>query len=165
MTLSPGLLVASSDHPTAPHADHAAPANAAAAARRSVRTWWVAAALAVGAWAGTAALQPAHAGNVAWSIGLQTPGAVVHLANAPQPYVVVRPPVYAVAPPVVVYDPWARPAPVYQPYYAPPAPRHSGWSGHRGQWKEQHGRWQGHGGHGHGQPRYQSQQRGWDQRR
>ena len=66
----------------------------------------------------------AHAGNVYWSIGIQTPpvATVISSGQVYQPY---YPPTY-VAPPVVYQAPPAyyQPAPVYyQPapvYYAPP---------------------------------------------
>lgn len=70
--------------------------------------------LAAGAWVATAAWNPAHAGDVYWSVGVNGPGVVVGASNAPT--VVYRPPAYYYPPgPVVV-------APGYGHYHRPPPP-------------------------------------------
>jgi hypothetical protein len=98
----------------------------------------VAVGLALLAWAASAALHAAHAGELVWSVGVQAPGAVFQVANAPPPMVVVRPPMYAtsstyvMAPPVVMVDQWGNP--VRQGYIAQPAPSRpweGGWEGGR----------------------------------
>lgn len=75
------------------------------------------AALAAGGWALSTAATPAHAGDVYWSVGVDSPGVSVGVSNAPPPprVVVVRPrPVYVEPAPVVVYsDYYPRPRPVY----------------------------------------------------
>ncbi len=68
--------------------------------------------------AGLLSVANAQASDVYWSIGVQSPGAVVTLANAPR--VVYASPVMVV------------PAPMY----------HTGWPpGHRKHWKKHHRRW------------------------
>ncbi|WP_197508846.1 hypothetical protein [Hydrogenophaga crassostreae] len=72
------------------------------------------AALAAGGWALSTAATPAHAGDVYWSVGVDSPGVSVGVSNAPPPRVVVRPrPVYVERAPVVVYSDHRRPRPVY----------------------------------------------------
>ncbi len=100
--------------------------------------------LAAGAWALSSLGSTAHArGDVHWSIGVNTPGVVVGVSNAP--------PVYY-APPPVYYAPrpiYYVPRPIYHVpppvYYAPrpiyrsgwgPAPR---WEGHRHGHHHKHG--------------------------
>lgn len=63
-------------------------------------------------------LQPAHAGQVNWSVGLSSPGAVVNVGNQPPiyygpPQVVYGPPQVVYPPPRVVYAP--PPQVVYRP--------------------------------------------------
>lgn len=168
MNFSPSLLVdctPSFSFRRVPTAHHSVPQPPASRPAR----WWAVAALAVLAWAGTAAWQVARAGELVWSIGVQAPGAAVHVANAPPPMVVVRPPVYAVAPPVVVYDGWGRPAP-YSYYAPPPPPPRHGWHGrghghHRHHWQEYHGGWdQPRGSHRGHDPRFQGHPRDWGHR-
>jgi len=78
--------------------------------------------LAAGAWALSAMGSQAHArSDVHWSIGVNTPGVVVGVSNAP--------PVYYAPPPV-----YYAPRPVYRSGWGP-APR---WDGHRhgGRWHD-----------------------------
>ena len=169
MNLSPGLLVASD-----PQSNPLSRGDAGVSPARAGIGWAAAVALAVTAWAGTAAMQPAHAGGLVWSIGVQTPGAVVHVANAPQPMVMVQQPVYASAPPVVVYAPAPVYQPNYQPYYQPQYQQHPssyqpyykhaptaqhGRHGHHNQWREGSGGWRGERGH-YGVSQYGGQQPG-----
>ncbi len=91
--------------------------------------------LAAGAWALSSLGSPARAhGDVHWSIGVNTPGVVVGVSNAPR--VVYGPPRVVYAPPPVVYGPppvYYAPRPIYYApppvYYAPPRPVYrSGWA-------------------------------------
>ncbi len=105
----------------------------------------MAAVMSAGAWAATAVVSEAEArDNVYWSIGIQSPGVAVGVANAP-PVVYGPPAGYYYQPrPVVVYPRpvVVAPQPIY--YYDDHRPRH--WKkGHR------HHRW--HDGHGHGRGR------------
>lgn len=100
----------------------------------------MAAVMSAGAWAASAVVSEAEArDNVYWSIGIQSPGVAVGVANAPP--VVYGPPAYYYQPrPVVVYPRpvVVAPQPIY--YYDDHRPRH--WKkGHR------HHRW--HHGRGH----------------
>lgn len=65
-----------------------------------------------------------QAADVYWNIGVQTPGAVVELANAPR--------VYYSAPPVVLV-----PAPVYSAGWAPAYPK-SYWRKHKHRHRHDH---------------------------
>ena len=106
--------------------------------------------LVAGAWALSTAASQAHARDVYWSVGVNSPGVSIGASNAP--VVVHQPPAYYYAPPVVV-----QPAPVY--YHRPPAvvygppvvyapPRPVVIGGH---WRDRPGRWDDRGhGHGHG---------------
>jgi hypothetical protein len=82
--------------------------------------------LAAGVWALSAIGSQAHArSDVHWSIGVNTPGVVVGVSNAPPVYY-GPPPVYY-APPPVYYAPrpvYYGPPPVY---YAPRPVYRSGW--------------------------------------
>jgi hypothetical protein len=89
--------------------------------------------LAAGAWALSAMGSQAHArSDVHWSIGVNTPGVVVGVSNAPPVYY-APPPVYY-APPPVYYAPrpiYYAPRPIYYGpppvYYAPRPVYRSGW--------------------------------------
>lgn len=104
--------------------------------------------LVAGAWALSTAASQAHARDVYWSVGVNSPGVSIGASNAP--VVVHQPPAYYYAPPVVV-----QPAPVY--YHRPPAvvygppvvyapPRPVVIGGH---WRDRPGRWDDRG-HGRG---------------
>jgi hypothetical protein len=92
--------------------------------------------LAAGAWALSAMGSQAHArSDVHWSIGVNSPGVVVGVSNAPPVYY-APPPVYYGPPPVyyaprpIYYGPppvYYAPRPVYRSGWGP-APR---WDGHR----------------------------------
>jgi hypothetical protein len=101
--------------------------------------------LAAGAWALSAMGTPAHArSDVHWSIGVNSPGVVVGVSNAPPVYY-APPPVYY-GPPPVYYAPrpiYYGPPPVY---YAPRPVYRSGW-GPAPRWE---GRWHGHRGYDRG---------------
>ena len=72
------------------------------------------AALAASGWALSAGATAAHARDVYWSVGVESPGVSVGVSNAPPPRVVVHPrPVYVEQAPVVVYADRYRPRPVY----------------------------------------------------
>jgi hypothetical protein len=73
------------------------------------------AALAAGGWALSAGATAAHARDVYWSVGVESPGVSVGVSNAPPPRVVVHHPrpVYVEPAPVVVYSDRYRPRPVY----------------------------------------------------
>ncbi len=108
---------------------------------RSLDGWargLMAAVMSAGAWAASAVVSEAEArDNVYWSIGIQSPGVAVGVANAPP--VVYGPPAYYYQPrPVVVYPRpvVVAPQPIY--HYDDHRPRH--WK------KDRH--W--HKGHGHG---------------
>jgi hypothetical protein len=78
--------------------------------------------LAAGAWALSAMGSQAHArSDVHWSIGVNTPGVVVGVSNAPPVYY-APPPVYYAPPPV-----YYAPRPIYRSGWGP-APR---WEGRR----------------------------------
>ena len=89
--------------------------------------------LAAGAWALSAMGSQAHArSDVHWSIGVNTPGVVVGVSNAPPVYY-GPPPVYY-GPPPVYYAPrpiYYAPRPIYYGpppvYYAPRPVYRSGW--------------------------------------
>lgn len=101
--------------------------------------------LAAGAWALSAMGSQAHArSDVHWSIGVNSPGVVVGVSNAPPVYY-GPPPVYYAPQPIyyaprpVYYGPppvYYAPRPVYRSGWGP-APR---WEGHR------HGHRHGHDG-------------------
>lgn len=98
--------------------------------------------LAAGAWALSSMGSVAHArGDVQWSIGVNTPGVVVGVSNAPPVY--YGPPQVYYGPPPVYYQPrpiYYAPPPVY---YAPRPVYRSGWGPAP--------RWEGHRhGHRHG---------------
>lgn len=116
--------------------------------RRAWRAGLATAALAAGL---NGACGAAQAGEVYWSLGVQSPGVVLSTGNW-------APPVYAVPAPVVVY-PQPRmlppPPPVYQLGWVPPGHRH-----HHHHWRddddwrggpgfESRGGWR-HEGRGHG---------------
>ena len=156
MHMSPGLLVTSGPSPrTGLNRSAAEPLTG----RSALVRWLVVVALALAAWAGSAAWHPAHASQWGWSVGVQAPGAVVHVANMPQPVVVVRPPVYASAPQVVWVDQWGNP--IRQAYPQPQPNRYWGKErsrhhhSHRGHGYREHGyeqrgyQQQGHSGWGH----------------
>ncbi len=102
--------------------------------------------LVAGAWALSTAASQAHARDVYWSVGVNSPGVSIGASNAP---VVVQPaPVYYHRPPAVVYGP-----PVV---YAPPRPVVIG-----GHWRDRPGRWDDRGhGHGHWHDRGRGHGRG-----
>ena len=131
------------------------------------------AALVAGGWALSVGASKAHAGDVYWSVGVDSPGVSVGVSNAPPPRVVVHPspvyvhprPVFVEQAPVVVYPGYRHPRPVY----VAPAPvvyvddygyrgdRHYGHDRHS-RWEERrrvrHDRWldrqeRRHGHHGH----------------
>lgn len=116
--------------------------------------------LVAGAWALSTAASQAHARDVYWSVGVNSPGVSIGASNAP--VVVHQPPAYYYAPPVVV-----QPAPVY--YHRPPAvvygppvvyapPRPVVIGGH---WRDRPGRWDDRGhGHGHWHDRGRGHGRG-----
>lgn len=85
----------------------------------------------------------AQASQVTWSVGIATPGAVVHVAS-PVPRVVYhQAPVQVVVPPVVVAPHWAPPrSQWYGPYAGLGHHRH-----HRDRYDEH--RWGPRHGHGH----------------
>jgi len=114
---------------------------------RSLDGWargLMAAVMSAGAWAASAVVSEAEArDNVYWSIGIQSPGVAVGVANAPP--VVYGPPAYYYQPrPVVVYPRpvVVAPQPIY--YYDDYRPRH---------WKKDRHWHKGHG-HGHGRGRW-----------
>ena len=102
--------------------------------------------LAAGVWALSAIGSQAHArSDVHWSIGVNTPGVVVGVSNAPPVYY-GPPPVYY-APPPVYYAPrpiYYGPPPVY---YAPRPVYRSGW-GPAPRWEGR--RYDRHDHRGHG---------------
>lgn len=140
----------------------------------SVATKWLAvAALAVGSLLASAVIQPAHANNLVWSVGVQAPGAVVHVGNSPYPRVVHQYPYPAHVPsyPVASYPVTPYPVTSYpvvvapQPWYAPPPPRPvQGWYGSHG-----YGPRDGYGNdrhrHGHRHHHGRGHDRDWDDRR
>jgi len=100
------------------------------AGRAAWRTGLAMAALAVGL---TWACGAAQAADVYWSVGVQSPGMMVGVANWAPP-----PPVYAVPAPVVVYQQprlLPPPPPVYQLGWAPPGHRHH----HHHHWRDDDG--------------------------
>ena len=68
------------------------------------------AALAAGAWALSAGMSTAHAKDVYFSVGVNSPGVSVGVSNLPPPRVVHRRPVYVQQAPVIVH-------PGYRPVY------------------------------------------------
>lgn len=130
---------------TVPSAQGAAPRPALLGG--ATARWLAVVGLATLGWLASAALHQAHAQPLVWSVGVQAPGAVVHVSNLPPPRVVVLPPVHTRPPPVVVY--------AYPPVIHPRRDMGRGHGhGHgRRHWKEQHGHWQGQpsygGGYGH----------------
>lgn len=146
MNLSPGLLVATAppSHNRAAHGARATavaqpplfPASgmrplgrgAAVLGRKagSLLRWLAVALLPLLVWLASAGVSGASANEVAWSLGVQMPGAVVQVGQAPR--VVVNPHPQVVYPQVAypVYSPYPRyPAyPSYpaHPIYQPPQP-------------------------------------------
>jgi hypothetical protein len=141
MHMSPGLLVPRGQ-PEQAGLRHKL--SAPTTERSAWLRWLVVVALAVAAWAGTAALRPAHAGEWGWSVGVQAPGAVVQVANMPPPVVVLRPPVYAAAPQVVWVDQWGNP--IRQAYPQPQPQPNRYW----GEERSRHHRHHHDRGHGYG---------------
>lgn len=99
-------------------------------------------ALAASAWALSAGWSPAQARDVYWSVGIQQPGVVLGVSNAP-PVVVpqyVPPPKHRVQqPPVVVYGPpvWVHaPHRSVQPVVVVPQPVYVQNWGHGPRWDE-----------------------------
>ena len=88
----------------------ATPEVRSAAARQRGARWLQLAAYGLLVCVSAVVLQPAHAGQVNWSLGFSSPGAVVNVGN--QPPVYYAPPV-VYAPPRVVYSP--PPQVVYRP--------------------------------------------------
>jgi|RhisoiCoNPM_1038542.scaffolds.fasta_scaffold03902_2 hypothetical protein len=101
--------------------------------------------------AGVAATGAAHAGNVAWSVGINLPPLVISGGNvgAYYPAPVYYPPPVVYAPPPVVYAPpprvvYAPPPVIYRP--APPVvyrPAPVRYDPQHGYWRDS--RWQGRG--------------------
>lgn len=101
------------------------------------------AALVAGAWALSVGASKAHARDVYWSVGVDSPGVSVGVSNAPPPRVVVHPrPVYVEQAPVVVYPGHRHPRPVY----VAPAPvvyvGDYGYRGDRHYRHDRHSRWE-----------------------
>ena len=101
------------------------------------------AALVAGAWALSVGASKAHARDVYWSVGVDSPGVSVGVSNAPPPRVVVHPrPVYVEQAPVVVYPGHRHPRPVY----VAPAPvvyvGDYGYPGDRHYRHDRHSRWE-----------------------
>lgn len=72
------------------------------------------AAVVASGWALSVGASSAHARDVYWSVGVDSPGVSVGVSNAPPPRVVVRPrPVFVERAPVVVYPGYRQPRPVY----------------------------------------------------
>lgn len=120
------------------------------------------AALAAGAWALSVSASNAHAGDVYWSVGVQSPGVVLGVSNAPPPpvYVQRQRPVYVQPAPVVVYPGYRHVQPVVvapAPVYYRGAPQYvvvEQWAAPIGRrdgryWREGKRRGHGHKGHGH----------------
>ena len=83
----------------------------------------------------------AQAGNVYWSLGMQSPGVVIGASNAA--------PMYVAPVPVVVYPaPRVMAPPVYGSAWAPPG--HYKRKHHKRHWQHGHDRWDDDGRHGHG---------------
>lgn len=83
----------------------------------------------------------AQAGEVYWSLGMQSPGVVIGASNAA--------PVYVAPAPVVVYPaPRVMAPPVYGSAWVPPG--HYKRRHHKPHWKHDHERWEDGGRHGHG---------------
>ncbi|MDD2728806.1 hypothetical protein [Malikia sp.] len=79
----------------------------------------------------------AQAGDVYWSLGMQSPGVVIGASNAA--------PVYVAPAPVVVYPaPRVMAPPVYGAAWAPPG--HYQRKHHKHHWKHDHHGWEGRGG-------------------
>jgi hypothetical protein len=91
--------------------------------------------------AGVAATGAAHAGNVAWSVGINLPPLVISGGNvgAYYPAPVYYPPPVVYAPPPVIY----RPAPpvVYRPAPVRYDPQHGYWRDSRWQGRGDSDRW------------------------
>ena len=113
------------------------------------------AALAAGGWALSAGATAAHARDVYWSVGVESPGVSVGVSNVPPPRVVVHPrPVYVEPAPVVVYSDRYRPRPVYVERAPVVIVRDRGyWHDRHSRWEERrrarHERWDRHHHHGH----------------
>ena len=101
----------------------------------SAATKWLAvSALAVGSLLATAIIRPAQASNLVWSVGVQAPGAVVHVGNGPAPRVVYQYPV-----PVATYPHVGYPVVVMPQPWIAPAPRpNPGWYGSHGRHHRDH---------------------------
>lgn len=108
-------------------------------------------ALVAGAWMASTLGGVAHARDVYFSVGVNSPGVSVGVSNLPPvhyypaPVVVAPPVVYAPPPPVVVYPP-SRSVRAYPPvvYARPPVvygPPPGHWHAHRGHWKNAPDRW------------------------
>lgn len=88
----------------------------------------------------------AQAGDVYWSLGMQSPGVVIGASNAAPVYAA---PVYVAPAPVVVYPaPRVMTQPVYGSAWAPPG--HYKRKHHKRHWKHGHDDWDDGGRHGHG---------------
>lgn len=86
----------------------------------------------------------AQAGDVYWSLGMQTPGVVIGASNAA--------PVYVAPAPVVVYPaPRLMAQPVYGAAWAPPGHyKHKHHRHHKRHWQHDHDDWDDGGRRGHG---------------
>ncbi|GAB4087360.1 hypothetical protein [Hydrogenophaga soli] len=123
-----------------------------AAARQRGSRWLQLAAYGLMVCVSAVILQPAHAGQVNWSVGLVSPGAVVSVGNQPPVYyappVAYAPPVYY-APPVVYTPPRVAYSPPPQVVYRPPVVVRDWDDDRRPHWRRHH--------HHH-------DDRGWDRR-
>ena len=109
----------------------------------SLKSWRARVAGAALAFVALAGAGAAQARDVVWSVGVQSPGISVGVANAPPVYVASGPVYYAPPPPV-----YYAPRPVYQaaPVYV--VPSHRGYYGRR-YYRDPPRHYDKHRGHGH----------------